>query len=108
MRDDFFAQSGLHGYGIDRIALALLPYLRNFIDARRERTGVDFRRAADHTDHQRQRTIANLSKAQRRAIVPAVAVEDLPCDGRHFPRRIDTRLDPVELAGRFQVAQKIL
>src|SRR5262245_46464026 len=50
-RDNLFANSRWHGYGIDWMLLALFPSPWNLSDGGGQRAGVNFRRTADHADH---------------------------------------------------------
>src|SRR5205814_5884253 len=49
-----------------------------------------------------------VTKPQRRPLVPAVTVEDVARDRRHFPCGIDLLLDPVQLAAIFEAREIIL
>ena len=90
------------------MTLSAFPDFGDFVYRRRQRQRIDFRRAADHADHQGKLADADLAKAQRRSFVPAVAVEAVARDCRHFPGWVDALLDPVELAGCFQARQIFL
>ena len=58
------------------MALPFFPDFGNFIWRRRQGESVNLWRAADHADHQRKWTVPHVAKAQRRSIVPTIAVED--------------------------------
>src|SRR5574341_726177 len=90
------------------MALRVLPNFGNFFDSRRQGQRVDGRRAADDTDDERELTIADMPKAQRRPAVPTVTVEGMPRDRRNFPRWVDGLFDPMQLAGEFQLLQVLL
>ena len=83
------------------MALRALPDFGYLIHRRRQRESVNLWRAPDYADHQRKWTLAHMLKAQRWAIVPAIAIENMTRDRRYFPGGIDALLDPVQFAVAF-------